>query len=79
MKYHGVAKTRLETFIRSRGLSPTQVGEAAHVCRQRLLLWRNGRASPMLSSIRKLVRGMQEVTGDLTLRANDLFPLDDDA
>jgi hypothetical protein len=32
----------------------------------------------MLSSIRKLVRGMQEVTGDPTLRANDLFPLDDD-
>jgi len=32
----------------------------------------------MLSSIRKLVRGIQEVTSDSTLRANDLFPLDDD-
>jgi hypothetical protein len=76
--YHGEARTRLEHAIRSRGLFPTHVGRASHVCRQRLLVWRSGESSPMLSSIRKLVRGMREVTGDPTLRANDLFPLDDD-
>jgi hypothetical protein len=76
--YHGEARTRLERIIRSRRLFVSHVVIASHVCRQRLLLWRNGKASPMLSSIRKLVRGMQEVTGDSTLRANDLFPLDDD-
>jgi len=41
-------------------------------------MWRVGKVSPMLSSIRKLVRGMREVTADQTIKANDLFPLDDD-
>lgn len=78
MKYQGVPSTRLERFIRSRELVPIRVAEASHVCRQRLLLWRKGKSSPMVSSIRKLVRGMQEVTGDPTLSANHFFPLDDD-
>ena len=77
-KYRGVATTRLERFIRTRGLFPSDVGRASHLCRQRLQLWRYGEASPMLSSIRKLLQGMREVTRDPTLRANDLFPLDDD-
>ena len=76
--YRGVATTRLERFIRVRGLFPSQVSEASHVCRQRLQVWCIGKASPMLSSIRKLVRGMREVTHDPTVRANDLFALDDD-
>jgi len=76
--YRGVAKTRLERFIRSRGLFVSHVVNASHVCRQRLLLWRNGQASPTLSSIRKLVRAMREVTNNPKVTANDLFPLDDD-
>jgi hypothetical protein len=32
----------------------------------------------MLSSIRKLVRGMRHLTNDPTVTANHLFPLDDD-
>ncbi len=51
---------------------------ASDVCRSRLQMWRVGKVSPMLSSIRKLVRGMREVTADQTIKANDLFPLDDD-
>jgi hypothetical protein len=52
--------------------------EAADVCRPRLLLWRVGKATPMLSSIRKLVKGVRKVARDPTVTANDLFPLDDD-
>jgi hypothetical protein len=76
--YHGEARTRLERFIRSRGLFVSHVVNTSHVCRQRLLLWRSGEASPMLSSIRKLVCAMREVTNNPNVRANDLFPLDDD-
>ena len=78
MNYRGVAKTRLERFIRSRGLFVSQVVNASHVCRQRLRLWRSGESSPKLSSIRNLVRAMREVTNNPRVRANDLFPLDDD-
>lgn len=73
-----IAITRLERFIVARGLRPARVGRACGVCRARLQLWRIGKAWPMLSSIRKLVRGMRLVTNDPTVTANDLFPLDDD-
>ena len=75
--YRGVAITKLEHFIRARGLFPSEVAMASGVCRQRLQAWRYAKASPMLSSIRKLVRGMRNVSGDPTINANDLFPLDD--
>lgn len=73
-----IAATRLERFIRSRRLSLAEVVRASGVSRSRLLLWRAGRVSPMLSSIRKLVKGVRNVTRDPTVTANDLFPLDDD-
>jgi hypothetical protein len=76
--YRGVATTKLERFIRARGLFPSEVSDASHICRQRLLLWRLGKAWPTVTSIRKLVRGMREVTDDLNVKANDLFSLDDD-
>ncbi|HSY50115.1 MAG TPA: hypothetical protein VLC46_14970 [Thermoanaerobaculia bacterium] len=78
VRYEGVARTRLERFIRSRGLALSDVAQASHVCRQRLKVWRRGESSPLLSSIRKLVRGIRELTADPKVRANDLFPLDDD-
>ncbi len=76
--YHGIATTRLEKFIRARRLTPAQVGRASGVHRARLQIWRSGAASPTLSSIRKLVRGIRTLTNDLQITANDLFPLDDD-
>lgn len=75
--YRGVAATKLERFIRARQLFPSDVATASNVCRQRLQAWRYDEASPMLSSIRRLVRGMREVTGDSKIKAHDLFPLDD--
>lgn len=73
-----IPTTKLERFIRSRRLSLAEVVRASDVCRSRLLLWRVGNVSPMLSSIRKLVKGVRKVTNDPTVTANDLFPLDDD-
>jgi hypothetical protein len=76
--YRGIATTRLEKFIRARNLTPAQVSRASCVHRARLQIWRSGAASPALSSIRKLVRGVRTLTNDLQITANDLFPLDDD-
>ena len=77
VKYRGIATTRLEKFIRARSLRPAQMGKASGVHRARLQIWRSGAASPTLSSIRKLVRGIRKLTNDLQITANDLFPLDD--
>jgi transcriptional regulator with XRE-family HTH domain len=73
-----MATTRLERFIHARGLLPAHVARASGVARSRLQLWRSGKSSPMLTTVRKLVQGMREMTGDPTVKANDLFPLDDD-
>jgi hypothetical protein len=73
-----VPATRLEHFLRSRDISIAELVEASGVCRQRLLLWRVGKVSPLLSSIRKLVKGARHITRDPKVTANDLFPLDDD-
>lgn len=77
-RYRDTAVTRLERFIRARDLFPGQVAEACAVPRTRLQLWRAGKVSPTLTSMRKLVRGLRELTADPTITANDLFPLDDD-
>jgi hypothetical protein len=74
----GIAPTRLEKFIRARKLTPAQVSRASGINRSRLQVLRVGVASPTLSSIRKLVLGMRELTNDPEITANDLFPLDDD-
>jgi transcriptional regulator with XRE-family HTH domain len=78
VRYRGIAATRLEQFIRARNLTPAQVGRASGVHRSRLKIWRTGAASPTVSSIRRLVRGIRQLTDDLQITANDLFPLDDD-
>jgi hypothetical protein len=77
-KYPGIAETRLERYIRSQALFHSHVARASGICRQRLRLWCAGKSSPMLTSIRKLVRGVRQITDDPDVTANDLFPLDDD-
>jgi predicted transcriptional regulator len=78
MRERRIPATKLDRFIRSRRLSLAEVVRASDVCRSRLLLWRVGKVSPMLSSIRKLVKGVRKVTNDPAVTANDLFSLDDD-
>lgn len=60
--YHGIAATRLEKFIRARNLTPAQVGRASGVHRSRLRIWRTGAASPTVSSIRRLLRGIRSTS-----------------
>ena len=76
--YHGEARTRLERFVRARGLFPARIARASQISRNRLILYRTGEASPTLPTIRRLVRGVRKVTKDPAVTANDLFPLDDD-
>jgi transcriptional regulator with XRE-family HTH domain len=72
------AQTRLEAFIRARGLYQLDVARATGICRQRLRRWCINEGSPRLSSVRKLLHGLRQLTGDRSIKADDLFPLDDE-
>jgi transcriptional regulator with XRE-family HTH domain len=72
------AQTRLEAFIRARGLYQLDVAKATGVGRQRIFRWCSGEDSPRLTNIRKLLHGLRVLTGDRRIKANDIFPLDDD-
>ena len=72
------AQTRLEAFLRARGLYQLDVAQATGVGRQRICRWSSGEDSPRLTNIRKLLHGVRVLTGDRRIKANDLFPLDDD-
>jgi transcriptional regulator with XRE-family HTH domain len=69
---------RLEAFIRARGLYQLDVARATGISRQGIHRWCIDADSPTLRNIRKLVRGIRKLTGDRRIKANDLFPLDDD-
>jgi transcriptional regulator with XRE-family HTH domain len=72
------AHTRLEAFLRERGLYQLDVARATGIPRQRLRRWCIDEDSPMLANVRKLLHGLRELTGDRRIKANDLFPLDDE-
>jgi DNA-binding XRE family transcriptional regulator len=71
-------KTRLDRFIRERGLYQLDLANATNIARQRIHQWSVGRSSPRLKNVRKLVHGVRKLTGDPHINANDLFRLDDD-
>jgi transcriptional regulator with XRE-family HTH domain len=72
------ARTRLDRFIRARGLYQLDLAEATDIARQQISHWSRGTSAPRLTSIRKLLRGVRKLTGNSRIKANDLFPLDDD-
>lgn len=72
------AQTRLEAFIRERGLFQLDVARATGISRQRIRRWCIDEDSPRLANVRKLLRGLRVLTGDRFIKADDLFPLDDE-
>jgi transcriptional regulator with XRE-family HTH domain len=54
------------------------VARATGISRQRLRRWCIDEDSPRLANVRKLLRGLRNLTGDRQIKADHLFPLDDE-
>ncbi len=68
-------QTRLETFMRSRGIRPVALETASKVTRTHLRRLRLGKAEPTRRVIAAVTRGCREVLQDPTVTALDLFDL----
>ncbi|HYK01094.1 MAG TPA: helix-turn-helix transcriptional regulator [Thermoanaerobaculia bacterium] len=69
--------TKLETFIRSRGIKPTQLARETGYSRQHLLRIRQGRMEPGRRCMVAIVAACRLLSGE-TVRAADLFNVDSD-
>ncbi|HSY49997.1 MAG TPA: hypothetical protein VLC46_14375 [Thermoanaerobaculia bacterium] len=72
------ADTRLERFLIARGIDRTRFAKETGYSRQWVLSVRFGDAEPTAKSIPSFVRAARLLTKDRSIRANDLFALDDD-
>ena len=70
--------TRLERFLTARGIDRTRFAKETGSSRQWVQRVRFGDAEPTAKSIPRFVRAARLLTRDLSITANDLFPLDDD-
>ena len=68
--------TRLDKFLKSRGVRFTQLHVASGVSRQHIGRLRRGAASATLSMAVKLTRACRKLLGDPSIRVGDLFDLD---
>ena len=68
--------TRLERFLRRNKILPKHLAEASGVHRNQLVEYRQGKSSPTIPVVRKLLKGLHKM--GYPCKANDLFPLDDD-
>jgi hypothetical protein len=64
--------TKLELFLRSRGIKPAHVARESGYCRQHLLRIRMGRIDPSTRCTRAIVEAVRRLSGE-HLRASDLF------
>jgi transcriptional regulator with XRE-family HTH domain len=71
-----VESSRLERFMRARGILPKDLSRASGVTRTQLLDYRKNTSSPMISTARRLVKGVRRLGYACTF--NDLWPLNDD-
>lgn len=72
------ADTRLDRFLVARGIDRTRFARETGYSRQWVLSVRYGDAEPTAGSIPHFVRAARLLTKDRSIKANDLFPLDDD-
>lgn len=71
-----VESSRLERFMRSRGIRPKILSVSSGVSLAQLLDYRKNRSSPVIRTARRLVRGVRKLGYSCTF--NDLWPLNDD-
>ena len=67
--------TRLEAFLKSRGLKPAHVARESGYSRQHLLRLRNGRMEPTRRCMAAIAAACRRLSGE-SVRAADLFDLD---
>jgi predicted transcriptional regulator len=69
--------TRLETFIKSRGIKPAHLARESGYTRQHLLRIRLGKMEPTRRCMAAIVTACRRLSGE-TVRATDLFDLEGD-
>jgi predicted transcriptional regulator len=72
-----MATTRLESFIKSRGIKPAHLARESGYSRQHLLRIRLGRMEPTRRCIAAIAAACRRLSGE-PVRASQLFDLDDD-
>jgi hypothetical protein len=70
--------TRLDRFLTARGIEHARFTKETGYSRQWVQSVRFGDAEPTAKSIPPFVRAARLLTKDRSIKANDLFPLDDD-
>ena len=69
--------TKLETFIRTRGIKPSHLARESGYSRQHLLRVRLGRMEPTRRCMAAIVAACRRMSGE-TVRVTDLFDLEGD-
>ena len=69
--------TRLESFIRSRGIKPAHLARESGYSRQHLLRIRMGRMEPTRRCIAAIAAACRRLSGE-GVRASELFELDEE-
>ena len=69
--------TRLESFIRSRGIKPAHLARESGYSRQHLLRIRMGRMEPTRRCIPATAAASRRLSGE-SVRASELFELDEE-
>jgi len=72
-----MSKTRLESFIRSRGIKPAHLARESGYSRQHLLRIRMGRMEPTRRCIAAIAAACRRLSGE-SVRASELFELDEE-
>ena len=67
--------TRLERFLKSRGIKPVHLARESGYSRQHLLRIRKGKMEPTRGCIAAIVAACRRLSRE-SVRANDLFELD---
>jgi transcriptional regulator with XRE-family HTH domain len=70
-----MATTRLESFLKSRGIKPAHLARESGYSRQHLLRIRLGRMEPTRRCIAAIAAACRRLSGE-SVRASDLFDLE---
>lgn len=70
--------SRFRRFIDARNLTLAELARESGRHRRWLSLLALGKAQPTAKTIAAVVKAARIATGDRSIKANDLFPLDDD-
>jgi hypothetical protein len=70
--------TRLDRFLAVKGINKGEFATATGCSRQHVQRVRFGDSEPTVKSIRRFVVAARLLANDASIKANDLFPLDDE-